>query len=196
MLGKGGFGTVYNGIRLSDNSAIAIKHVAKQKINSWASLHGVLVPLELKLLVTVDPVPGVIKLLDYYEKKDSFVYILEKPRHTTDLFDYITDKKMLDEALARRFFRQVVQTVQACFRQGVIHRDIKDENILIDLTTGEVKLIDFGSGAFAKDELFTDFDGKPSPAQFLLYYLDFFQLKHLNLIIHRKYQCCNEEYRD
>lgn len=158
-LGKGGFGIVYSGIRMSDNKPVAIKHVAKCKITSWASLHGVRVPLELKLLVAVESVPGVIKLLDYYERSDSFVYILERPRHTKDLFDYITQKSMLDEAMSRHFFRQVVQAVQACFRQGVIHRDIKDENILVDLSTGEIKLIDFGSGAFTKEEIFTDFDG-------------------------------------
>ena len=56
----------------------------------------------------------------------------------------------------------MLQTVLACHERGVIHRDIKDENILVNVMEGvpEVQLIDFGSGAHITGETYTDFDGK------------------------------------
>lgn len=159
VLGKGGFGTVYAGLRNHDGASVAIKHVAKNKVTDWTMMVGRRVPLELKLLHGVQGVDGVIKLLDFYERSDSFIYVMERPSDCKDMFDFITEKKVIEEDLARNFFRQIVETVLACHSKGVIHRDIKDENILVDLVTGKLKLIDFGSGAIFKEEAYTDFDG-------------------------------------
>lgn len=159
ILGKGGFGTVYQGVRVEDGMNVAIKHVARNKVTDWAVLAGRRVPAELKLLHKVQKVPGVVRLLDFYERSDSFIIVMEKPSNCKDLFDVITEKKVLEEGVARNIFRQVVETVMACHARGVVHRDIKDENILVDTVTGRIKLIDFGSGAELQEEPYTDFDG-------------------------------------
>ena len=116
--------------------------------------------MEICLMKKVQGVAGVVKLLDYYEKQDSFVLVMERPEPVKDLFDFISKEGALEENLARKFFSQIVHTLQEVHQAGVLHRDIKDENILCDLKTGELKIIDFGSGAFMKDGLYTDFDGK------------------------------------
>ena len=54
---------------------------------------------------------------------------------------------------------QVVEAVQYCMSVGVLHRDVKDENILIDLKTSQIKLLDFGSGTFLKDGVYTESEG-------------------------------------
>jgi len=150
---------VYAGVRTKDKREVAIKHVARNKVEQWANLNGKRVPLELKLLHSVQSVNGVIRLLDFFERPDSFIYVMEKPTNSKDLFDFITEKGAIEEELAKNFFRQVTTTLIACHNKGVVHRDVKDENILVDMKTGKLSLIDFGSGAFLTPEAYKDFDG-------------------------------------
>ena len=121
---------------------------------------GETLPVEIVLLQLLSGVSGVIQLLDYFERSDCYLLVLEQPSPCQDLFDYITEHGALGETKARRFLEQVIRTLMDIHRAGVVHRDVKDENLLVELDTGHIRLIDFGSGSFYKGVPYTQFEGK------------------------------------
>ena len=89
-------------------------------------------------------------MFEWHERTNAFVLVMERPQPVIDLFDYLNQSGALPEATARSIFRQIAQAVLHCHANGVVHRDIKDENVLLNLRTSEAKLIDFGCGTVLK----------------------------------------------
>ena len=150
MLGKGGFGRVFSARRICDGTEVAVKEVVKDAhFKTENNSNNNSLPTEIALMQQVQHVEGVIKILDSFDSPDCYYIVMEKFK-SRDLFDFISDQGPLPEKLARSMFRGIVRTVIECRDGGVLHRDIKDENILVDLNTMNTKLIDFGSGCFLK----------------------------------------------
>merc|ERR1712110_21606 len=142
QLGKGGFGVVYSAVRRSDGLEVAVKEVSKDEKVMLGSDN---MPLEVALMQQVQDVPGVIKLLDFFEMNHCYFIVMER-FHCKDLFDFISEQGPLPETLAKDLFKQILQT-------------IKGENILIDLKTFKTKVIDFGSGDYIEDKVYQRFSG-------------------------------------
>ena len=149
------------------------------------------IPLEIALMIQVRNVKNCIKIIDYLEQKNCFIIVMERDEKCQDLFDFITENGEqaapaccdtynaaagagggLNENVARDYFKQIVEAVLTIHKLGVIHRDLKDENILVNLQNGQLKLIDFGAGAFLTEtnQIFTDFHGTRvySPPEWIL----------------------------
>lgn len=107
----------------------------------------------------VSKVEGVVQLLELYENSTHFLLVLERPCPCQDLFDFITQKQALNEHLARNFMNQILKMVEGIHEAGVVHLDIKDENMLVEVNTGRLRLIDFGSAELLNDGNYTDFHG-------------------------------------
>lgn len=157
---------VHAAVRKSDGLQVALKEVCKDKIMDDDGN----IPLEIALLQQVSSIPGVVALLDYFDMPNSYYIVMERI-NSKDLFDFISETGPLSENLARQLFLQILTTVNECHAKGVLHRDIKDENILIDLSTNQLKLIDFGSGTYLHDGVYTEFEGTRvySPPEWIKY---------------------------
>ena len=102
----------------------------------------------------------IIQLRETFEEDDTVYMVMERPKGKhLDLFDLITQKGVLSEKMSRKIIFQLVQALQHCQEQGVFHRDVKDENILIDQDSGNIKLIDFGSGTHFYTRPYHSFEG-------------------------------------
>ncbi|MBH0219778.1 protein kinase, partial [Listeria monocytogenes] len=91
---------------------------------------------------------------------DHIIMVLQHPSPCMNLSDYLQlQKNPLSEAQAREIMRQVVWATRHCAARGVIHRDIKADNLLINTETLVVKLINFGCGDWLLDTPYTDYAG-------------------------------------
>ncbi|KAL4613641.1 serine/threonine-protein kinase pim-1-like, partial [Arapaima gigas] len=160
LLGEGGYGSTYEGFRKSDGLLVAIKYVSKSKAEMVMDSEGP-IPVEVALLKQVNSAPTcpyIIRLIEWFDLPTEYALILERPHPCKDLLDVcISLGGKLSEELARNVMLHVVKALIHCHNRGVMHRDLKPENLL--MTTTEIKLIDFGCGAFLKDTPFYQFFG-------------------------------------
>ncbi|NXQ53096.1 PIM3 kinase, partial [Anthoscopus minutus] len=117
-------------------------------------------PMEIVLMEKVGSgCHSIIQLLEWFELPDSFLLVMERPEASQDLLQFLQEQEFLCEEMARWLFRQVLEAVRHCTACGVLHRDIKAENLLVDPESGNLKLIDFGCGTFLQERAFTRFAG-------------------------------------
>lgn len=161
QIGKGGYGCVKMAYRRSDRLLTVAKFILKEKVGAqfWVDgPDGRRLPLELSLLLTLKH-PNIVSVIDVFENEKYFQMVMEKHGAGMDLFEFIERRPRLDELLLSYIFRQIGQAVEYLHSLNILHRDIKDENVIID-NKFHVKLIDFGSATFrSKDTLFSTFYG-------------------------------------
>uniref|UniRef100_A0A0N5AEY3 Serine/threonine-protein kinase 1 n=1 Tax=Syphacia muris TaxID=451379 RepID=A0A0N5AEY3_9BILA len=160
-LGKGGFGSVYSATRKVDNVEVAVKVIKKEKVKEWRKVDRRIVPLEVCFLKALEDIEGVVRYYAGFNFKNEYVMVMEKPKRCQDFYDYIASFQGLSQLATKSYFKQVVEIVMECAKRNIIHQDIKSENIIIDLDTGHLKLIDFGLSRYFKDpkQIYTSYAG-------------------------------------
>ncbi|MBN3279784.1 NUAK1 kinase, partial [Polyodon spathula] len=156
-LGKGTYGKVKKAVERATGKTVAIKSIRKDRITD--ELDRVHIQREIEIMSSLRH-PNIIRINEVFESKDKILIVMENASRG-ELYDYVNDRHWIPEPEARRFFRQLTSAVHYCHKNGVVHRDLKLENILLDQDYN-VKLADFGlSNHFKKEQVLQTYCGSP-----------------------------------
>lgn len=155
-LGEGTYGKVKLAVSRTTGEQVAIKYIKKSKIKDEHDLARI--RREIKIMSSLRH-PQVVNVYEVFENKDKIILVMECA-DGGELYDYINNNR-LTEKDARRIFRQIVSAIAYCHQNGIVHRDLKLENILLD-HNNNAKIADFGlSNFFNNDDMLKTYCGSP-----------------------------------
>ncbi|KAJ3305985.1 CBL-interacting serine/threonine-protein kinase 9, partial [Gonapodya sp. JEL0774] len=154
VLGSGSFAVVKEAINLETGNKAVVKICTLGSPSGSSSHHNLYPFRELATLSHVGVIhhPNIVRLLDGCIVNDS-VYIFEEKVEGVELFDYLKSHGgRLPIEQVRTITAQLLSALRHIHKLGVLHRDIKLDNIIINAQTLHVTLIDFNLASFYRDD--------------------------------------------
>ncbi|KIW08998.1 uncharacterized protein PV09_00896 [Verruconis gallopava] len=139
-LGEGEFGKVKMGWKRDGGVQVAIKLIRRDSLGSNPSRLPKIYR-EIAILRELQH-PNIVRLHEMVETERHIGIILEYASGG-ELFDYILQHRFLKDNSARRLFAQLVSGVGYLHKKGIVHRDLKLENLLLDRNRNII-ITDFG----------------------------------------------------
>ncbi|XP_072298413.1 serine/threonine-protein kinase pim-2-like [Eucyclogobius newberryi] len=164
---EGGFGTVFAGVRISDQQPVAIKYLNKSHVDFVSvNINNEVYDVPVEVLMQTKAAPDresvgldpAVSLLDWFSlDQDQIVLVMERPNPSEDLYHYVLKNGPLSEKQAKVMVQQVVEALVDLHYKRIFHRDLKLENLLVQSTPSgpRIRIIDFGCACVARPEPFT-----------------------------------------
>uniref|UniRef100_A0A8D2ZTZ5 non-specific serine/threonine protein kinase n=1 Tax=Scophthalmus maximus TaxID=52904 RepID=A0A8D2ZTZ5_SCOMX len=148
MINKGSFAKVMEGLHIGTGEKVAIKVIDKKKARQDSYvLKNMKREPRIHQMVRH---PHIVVLFETLETENSYYMAMELCAGG-DLMDRICERKRLEEREVRRYTRQILSAVEHLHKHGIVHRDLKIENFLLD-EHNNIKIVDFGLSNTLKAE--------------------------------------------
>lgn len=147
LLGCGGMARVYSAYDIIDDRIVAIKILKDEFLGNKDFIRRF--KNESKAIAVLSH-PNIVKVYDV-SFGDRIQYIVMENIDGITLKEYIDRQHTIKWRDAVHFTVQILKALQHAHEKGVVHRDIKPQNIML-LKDGTIKVTDFGIARFAKSE--------------------------------------------
>ena len=170
VIGEGGFGITYSGWDITLNTPVAIKEYYPSGLVTRSATLGKttqVVPLsqakygnqfrdgidrvldEARRTAKFRNTPGIVGIYDFFEANNTAYIVLEYVDGET--LDVYCRNNRMDNTTLFNLLVPVMDALQALHNEGIIHRDISPDNIMVD-KEGNLRLLDFGAARGFSEE--------------------------------------------
>ena len=147
LIGEGGMADVYRATDVVDNKTVAVKILKKEFAENEEFLRRF--RNESKAIAVLSH-PNIVKIYDVgFSERIQFI-VMEYIDGIT-LNEYMEQQGQLGWKDAVHFILQILRALQHAHSKGIVHRDIKPQNIMM-LRDGTIKVMDFGIAKFARED--------------------------------------------
>ncbi|KAJ3107629.1 MAP/microtubule affinity-regulating kinase 3 [Phlyctochytrium planicorne] len=155
-IGEGNFAKVKLATHCLTGERVAIKIIDKEKLDKVTARK---LFREVRIMKLLNH-PHIVRLYEVIDTPKELYLIMEYAAGG-EIFDYLVAHGRMKEKDARRHFRQIISAVEYCHNLHIIHRDLKAENLLLDVNMN-VKIADFGfSNQFNPGQRLNTWCGSP-----------------------------------
>lgn len=149
-VGSGVRSKVFKAVHKTTGEVVAVKRIEKA-----LTLSRTLWDDELSMMQTCSDNTNIVNLLHVYET-DTYVYLVTKYAFGGELFDRIIKEGAYDETKARQHLHDILLALQSLHANGIVHRNLKPENLLLTTTKSDARLqlSDFSVACLLQQEKF------------------------------------------